>query len=126
MFKVDYKKTKLAIELPDGTKIDVPERTAELTEKLEALEDAKSERTEYEHYQAVIELLFGKATFKKIAPKGRKDNIDYLAAVYVASIKAFFYEKERIQAAEIKRKLDGITPITDKMKEIRPNLKHNI
>ncbi len=125
MIKVDYKKQDMAVELPDGQVLNIPERTAELTEKLEVLENTKNERSEYEQYQAVLETLFGRSGFKKIAPKGKKENVDYIAAVYVACVKALFAEKERIQAEEIKRKLNRITPIVNKVGDVNSALKHS-
>lgn len=122
--KVDFEKTDRAIELPNGEVLDIPERTAELSEKFENLEKERASRPEYAHYQAVLELFFGKAGFKKLAPNGKKENLDYLAAIYVAAVRCFCADKDKLQEQEFERRLETIAPITDKINSLHPALKY--
>lgn len=120
--KVEFKKVERCIELPNGDIYDVPERTASISESIEKIEEGRDKRSEYEHYKSVLEVLFGKANFKKIAPKGKDENLDFLAVVYATAMRVFFEDKEKIQADEIARRMNTLKPIASEVEKIQPLL----
>lgn len=120
--KVEFKKVERCIELPNGDIYDVPERTASISESIEKIEEGRDKRSEYEHYKSVLEALFGKANFKKIAPKGKDENLDFLAVVYATAMRVFLEDKEKIQADEIARRMNALKPIASEVEKIQPLL----
>ena len=121
--RIAYETKSYGIELPDGTELLLPERNDEIYEKFNSLEGSKTSRTEYEHYQAVLELLFGRDGFKKIAPKGKKESLDYLARVYVISVGLFTKEKQELEQQELEKQAERIAPITSKAEQLSVLLK---
>ena len=121
--RIAYDAKSYGIELPDGTELLLPERNDDTYEKFNNLEDSKASRTEYAHYQAVLELLFGRDGFKKIAPRGKKESLDYLARVYVISVGLFTKEKQELEQQELEKQAERIAPITSKAEQLSVLLK---
>lgn len=109
-----------AIELPDGTVLNLPERTAELYEDVVSLEKSRMSMSEYDYCKKLLELLFGKEGFKKIAPNGKKTNLDYLEKVQLVSLNLFMSEKIEAEKEEMEKRAETLAPITDKLKALNP------
>ena len=115
----DIRKEK-AIELPDGTVLNLPERTAELYEDVVSLEKTRMSMSEYEYCKKMLELLFGKEGFKKIAPNGKKTNLDYLEKVQLVSLNLLMAEKIEAEKEEMEKRAETLAPITDKLEALNP------
>lgn len=109
-----------AIELSDGTVLNLPERTAELYEDVVSLEKSRMSMSEYDYCKKLLELLFGKEGFKKIAPNGKKTNLDYLEKVQLVSLNLFMSEKIEAEKEELEKRAESLAPITDKLKALNP------
>lgn len=109
-----------AIELSDGTVLNLPERTAELYEDVVSLEKSRMSMSEYEYCKKLLELLFGKEGFKKIAPNGKKTNLDYLEKVQLVSLNLFMAEKIEAEKEEMEKRAETLAPITDKLEALNP------
>ena len=117
----DFQKEK-AIELSDGAQFILPERTAEMYEKIVALEEKRKDLSEYDYCKAVIETLFGEEGFNHIAPEGKKTNLDYLEKVQLVSLNLFMAEKVEAEKLEIQKRVNTLSPITDQIKALNPVL----
>jgi hypothetical protein len=115
----DFHKKK-AIELTDGTVLDLPERTAEIYEKIVDLEKKREKLSEYDYCREALEILYGKDGFKKIAPDGKKTNLDYLEKVQLVSLNLFMAEKIEAEREEMEKRVESLAPLTDKLKAINP------
>lgn len=104
-----------AIQLADGTVLDLPPRNADATEALTEIEKNRVKLTEYEYCKQILEFLFGKDGFKKIAPNGRKTNLDYLEYVQLTALNLFFEQKMEAEQEQLEIKANAIKPITDKV-----------
>lgn len=118
--KIDFEKQDRAIELPDGTILDIPERTKVNDDKIQAVLQARTSMKEYDFLIKFLEAMFGKDGVKQIAPDTKNVNMDYLTAVYLASANAFYADKTEKEQAEIQKRIDDIEPLTDKLKAINP------
>ena len=115
----DYQKEK-AIELADGVVLDIPERTAENFEEVVAIEKTRQAISEYDYCKKVLEILYGKDGFKKIAPNGKKTNLDYLEKVQLVSLNLFMSEKIEAEKEEIEKRAESLEPITNQLKALNP------
>lgn len=118
--KIDFEKQDRAIELPDGTILDIPERTKVNDDKIQAVLQVRTSMKEYDFLIKFLEAMFGKDGVKQIAPDTKNVNMDYLTAVYLASANAFYADKTEKEQAEIQKRIDDIEPLTDKLKAINP------
>ncbi len=118
----DFQKEK-AIELSDGTILNLPERTAEIYEDVVSLAKARMSLSEYEYCKKLLEILFGREGFKKIAPNGKKTNLDYLEKVQLVSLNLFLSEKIEAEREEIETKAEILSPITEKLEALNPVIK---
>lgn len=119
----DFNKEK-AIELSDGTVLDLPQRTAEIYEDLVAIEKSRANISEFDYCKKVLELLFGKDGFKKIAPDGKKTNLDYLEKVQTVSVNLFMSEKIEAEREQFEKQAEMLSPITDKLSALHPVIKN--
>lgn len=115
----DFDKEK-AIELSDGTVLDLPPRTAEKYEELVSIEKSRTSLSEYDYCKKVLELLYGKDGFKKIAPNGKQTNLDYLERVQTVSVNLFMADKIEAEREQIEKQAEMLKPITDKMSTLSP------
>ena len=115
---VDYEPQGKTIELSDGTVFIVPERSAELYEKYAALEKKVLSLSEYQYYKQMIELLLGKEAFKKIAPKGQKENLDRIAKICIAAVELFVYEKSQLEKEQIEKNVEKYSGLVEANKSI--------
>lgn len=113
-----------AIQLADGTVLDLPPRNADATEFLADIEKNRTKLTEYDYCKQILEFLFGKDGFKKIAPNGRKTNLDYLEYVQLTAVNLFFEQKTEAEREQIALKADALKPITDKVAALNPVIKN--
>ena len=115
---VDYEPQDKTIELSDGSVFNVPERSAELYEKYAALEKKALTLSEYQYYKQMIELLLGKEAFKKIAPKGQKENLDRIAKICIAVVELFVYEKSQLEQQQIEKNVEKYAGLIEANKSI--------
>ena len=115
----DFKKEK-AIELTDGTVLSLPERTAEIYEDFVALEQSRQTLSEYDYCKKALELLYGREGFEKIAPGGKKTNLDYLEKVQIVSINLFMAEKMETEREEMEKRAESLAPLTSQLKTLNP------
>lgn len=120
--KIDFKKTERAIELPDGTVLDIPERTKSAEDKVQKVLETRLDKKEFDFLIEILEALFGKTGLKKIAPNKENANLDYLTAVYTASVNAFYADKTKMENAEIQKKAEQLKPITGQLNSLTPAL----
>ena len=100
--------------------LDLPERTAEIYEKIVDLETKRERLSEYDYCREALEILYGKDGFKKIAPDGKKTNLDYLEKVQLVSLNLFMAEKIEAEREEMEKRVESLAPLTDKLKAINP------
>ncbi len=115
----DFQKEK-AIELSGGVILDLPERTAEIYEKFVAIDKSRRSLSEYEYCKEVLELFFGEDGFKKIAPDGKKTNLDYLEKVQLTAANLFMSDKNDMEKEQLARQAETFTPITNHLATLRP------
>ena len=120
--KIDFKKTERAIELPDGTVLDNPERTKSAEDKVQKVLETRLDKKEFDFLIEILEALFGKTGLKKIALNKENANLDYLTAVYTASVDAFYADKTKMENAEIQKKAEQLKPITGQLNSLTPAL----
>ena len=118
--KIDFEKQERAIELPDGSVLDIPSRTAEVNDKLVKLNEKHSVMSEYDFMKESLLVLFGKDSFKKIVPDEKKVDLDYLSAVYRTSVNLFMHDKMQAEKEEMEKKIEELTPLTNELKTINP------
>lgn len=115
----DFQKEK-AIELSGGIILDLPQRTAEVYEELVSIEKSRASLSEYEYCKKVLELLFGRDGFKKIAPEGKKTNLDYLERVQLTAVNLFMSEKTETERKQFEKQAEMFEPIADQLKTLYP------
>ena len=114
--KVEFEETTYLIEL-DGVEYEIPQRTAELEEKIREHDEKLPAMSEYDGNISMLEILFGKANVKKMFPEGKKVNLDKLAKVTKYSISLFMAEFNKIQAEEIQHSMQEIEPLLKQVTE---------
>lgn len=117
----DFEKEK-GIELPDGTELILPQRTAEIYEKLVNMEKERSRISEYDYCKGVLEFLYGKEGFKKIAPNGKKTNLDYLEKVQLVSLSLLMADKEEAEREQIEKQAELLSPLTRHLEVLNPTI----
>lgn len=118
--KIEFEKKERAIELIDGTILDIPERTKAVDDKVQEVLRSRETKKEYDFLVAILEALFGKDGVKLIIPDSKNVNLDYLSAVYVTSVNLFYEDKNETEHREMMKKVDELEPLTDKLKAINP------
>lgn len=118
--KIEFEKKEKAIELPDGTILDIPERTKINDDKVQSVISNRESKKEYDFLIAILEALFGKEGVKIIVPDAKNANLDYLTAVYTASINAFYEDKLEADRGEMQKHMEQLEPLTDKLSAINP------
>ena len=113
---------KKAVEI-NGDVYDLPERTAELYEKLVDLEKQAGRMTEYDFLAENINIIFGRESAKQILKDGKKTNLDYLAKIYFVAVNLICEVKNAAKEDEISRQIDKVAPILDKLDKASPILK---
>lgn len=118
--KVEFEKQDRAIELPDGTILDIPERTKANDDKIQSILQSRTSMKEYDFLIKFLETMFGKEGLKQIVPDLKTANMDYLTAVYLASANAFYAEKNEREQAEMEKRAETLSPLTDALEVINP------
>ena len=118
--KIEFEKKERAIELIDGTILDIPERTKAVDDKVQEVLRSRESKKEYDFLVAILEALFGKDGVKLIIPDSKNVNLDYLSAVYVTSVNLFYEDKNEAEHKEMMKRVDELEPLTDKLKAINP------
>ena len=118
--KIEFEKKDRAIELPDGSILDIPERTKVNDDKIQTVIKKRENKKEYEFLIEILEALFGKDGVKKIAPESSNANLDFLTAVYTTSINLFYEDKIEAEKVEMQKQAEQLDPLTDKLKALNP------
>ena len=66
--KIEFEKKERAIELLDGTILDIPERTKAIDDKVQEVLQNRTNKKEFDFLIAIIETLFGKEGLKAVVP----------------------------------------------------------
>lgn len=114
----DFQKEK-AIELSGGVVLDLPQRTAEICEKLVDIVKSKTNLSEYEYCKQIIELFFGEDGFKKVAPGGKKTSLDYLEKVQITAFNLFMSDKFEMEDEQLRKQAKKLAPIADRLASLR-------
>lgn len=120
--KIDFEAKEKAIELPNGTVLDLPQRTKDINDKLYDLEKKRQQLNEYDFLCESLTVIFGKDGFKKIAPSGNKENLDYLSKVYLVSVDLILEDKVEAERERMERCSDQLETVAEKVKAINPLL----
>lgn len=118
--KVDFEKQEKAIELPDGTVLDIPERTKANDDKIQAVLQSRQSIKEFDFLVKFLEVMFGKDGLKQIAPDLKNVNMDYLTAIYLTAANTFYSDKNEREQSEMQKKIEELEPLTEKLKAINP------
>lgn len=118
--KIEFEKKERAIELLDGTILDIPERTKAIDDKVQEVLQNRTNKKEFDFLIAIIETLFGKEGLKAVVPDKNNANLDYLTAVYTTSVNLFYEDKFEAEREQMKKKVEELEPLTDKLKAINP------
>ena len=118
--KIEFEKKERAIELLDGTILDIPERTKAIDDKMQEVLQNRTNKKEFDFLIAIIETLFGKEGLKAVVPDKNNANLDYLTAVYTTSVNLFYEDKIEAEREQMKKKAEELEPLTDKLKAINP------
>ena len=118
--KIEFEKKERAIELLDGTILDIPERTKAIDDKVQEVLQNRTNKKEFDFLIAIIETLFGKEGLKAVVPDKNNANLDYLTAVYTTSVNLFYEDKVESEREQMKKKVEELEPLTDKLKAINP------
>lgn len=117
----DFEKEK-SIELSDGTQLVLPQRTAEIYEKIVDMEKDRTRISEYDYCKGVLEILYGKDGFKKIAPNGKQTNLDYLEKVQLVSLNLLMSDKEEAEREQIEKQAEILNPLTRHIEALNPTI----
>ena len=118
--KIEFEKKERAIELLDGTILDIPERTKTIDDKVQSVLQARTNKKEFDFLFEIIEALFGKEGLKAIVPDKNNANLDYLTAIYTTSVNLFYEDKIEAEREQMNKKIEELEPITDKLKAMNP------
>lgn len=118
--KIEFERKERAIELPDGTVLDIPERTKATDEKIQDILQNRTNKKEYEFLVTILEAIFGKEGTKMIIPDPKNANLDYLTAVYTTSVNLFYEDKIEAEREEFQKRVDELNPLTNKLNAINP------
>lgn len=115
----DFEKEK-GIELSNGTELILPQRTAEVYEKIVDMEKERNRISEYDYCKGILEILYGKEGFKKIAPDGKKTNLDYLEKVQLVSLGLLMSDKEEAEREQYEKQAEILEPLTRHIDTLNP------
>ena len=118
--KIEFERKERAIELPDGTVLDIPERTKATDEKIQDILQNRTNKKEFEFLVTILEAIFGKEGTKVIIPDHKNANLDYLTAVYTTSVNLFYEDKIEAEREELQKRVDELDPLTNKLNAINP------
>lgn len=107
----------------DGADYEIPQRTAELEEKIREHDNNLNDMSEYEANMQLLEILFGKTKAKKMFPEGKKTNLDKLSQCTGYAISLFMAEFNRVQSEKITQVMSDVEPllkqVTDATKAVK-------
>lgn len=116
--KQDFE-TKNEIEI-NGVLYEIPERTSELSEKIQGIVKRINDVTEYEYNKLIIEAILGVKAFQEIAPERKKTNADYLSCVQLALLNLFFEKKTEAEREEREKQAEMLSPVAEQLKALNP------
>ena len=97
----------------DEVEYEIPQRTAELEEKIREHDAKLPELTEYEGNMLLLEILFGKEKAQQMFPDGKNTNLDKLAKVSKVAIALYMAEFQNIKNEKLKEQMKEIQPQAD-------------
>lgn len=106
-----------AIDL-DGEIFDLPVRTKDLHEKIVELESKRQKMKEFDFYNEIFAVIFGKANAKKIVKDN--SNLDYLSKIYRVSTELIYADKLEAEREEMEKQINSVSPMLDKLSEAKP------
>lgn len=102
----------------DGTEYEIPQRTADLEEKIRKHDEKIRAMSEYEANMSLLEILFGKKNAEKMFPDKRKTNLDKLAKCTKLAVALFMADFNAIQAEDLSKQMDELKPVLGKLDSI--------
>lgn len=125
MEKHEFKFTeKHHILTVDGADYEIPQRNAELEEKLRLHDEKLNAMSEYEANMELLEILFGKAKTKKMFPEGKKSNLDKLSQCADFAIGLFMAEYNRMQIEKLQKRMADVEPLLKQVSETSEAVSH--
>lgn len=118
--KIEFEVKERAIELPDGTILDIPERTKYNDEKIQEVLQRRTKEKEYNFLIEILEALFGRDGIEKISSDIQNENLDYLSLIYTTSVNIFYADKIEAEKKEMHRQFEQLGPLKDTLKAINP------
>lgn len=105
----------------ESINLTTPTRTTDTYQYWVDIVNERAKISEYDYYKKVLELFYGKNTFKEIE-KICKKNLDAIMNVTLYSEKEFVKYKEDAEQAEMERNAERFSPLTDKIRPLTPIL----
>lgn len=106
----------------DGKEYEIPQRTAELEEKIREHDKKLAGMSEYDGNMELLEILFGKKAAAQMFPEKQKTNLDKLAKCVKLSLALFMADYNLIQTEDIEKNLARLSPVFDKIEEIQKTM----
>ena len=101
----------------DGVEYEIPQRTAELEEKIREHDAKLPELTEYEGNMLLLEILFGKEKAQQMFPDGKNTNLDKLAKCAYLAINLYRLEENAARDKNIEAEASPFAPLLEQIKE---------
>ncbi len=108
----------------DGNDYEIPQRTAELEEKIKEHDNNLDNMSEYEANIQLLEILFGKTKAKKMFPEGKKTNLDKLSQCTAYAISLFMAEFNRVRNEKVEAVMTDVAPLLQQMTDATNTVKN--
>lgn len=108
----------------DGVEYEIPQRTAELEEKIKEHDEKLPELTEYEGNMLLLEILFGKEKAHQMFPDGKNTNLDKLAKCTYLATELYRLEENAARDKDIENQTSPITALMSQLKDVCDVLKN--
>lgn len=116
--KLEYTEKHHILEV-DGIEYEVPQRTAELAEKVREHDEAISKMSEYESNMNLLEIFFGKEAAAQMFPDKKTTNLDKLAKCAKMAAALFMADYNAMQVEELNSKFSELEPALKKIEDVR-------
>lgn len=101
----------------DGKEYEVPQRTAELEDKISEREKTLGEKTEYESNMSLLEILFGKKAAKTMFPSEKTTNLDKLSKCAKMALAAYYTTLENAKEEDREKNMAKVERVLEKAKQ---------
>lgn len=108
-FVLEFEEKHHILEV-DGIEYEVPQRTAEIENKIKEHDEALSEHTEYENNMSILEILFGKKAAKTMFPDTKSTNLDKLSKCAKIALAAYYSALNEAKSEELTKSMEKLKP----------------